>query len=41
VSRETATRVLGLLAEAKLVRVEGRRFLVTQPERLIETALLE
>jgi CRP/FNR family transcriptional regulator, cyclic AMP receptor protein len=41
VSRETATRVLGLLAEAKLVRVEGRRFLVTEPERLIETTLLE
>ena len=33
--------LLGMLGEAKLVRVEGRRFLVTEPERLIETALLE
>jgi hypothetical protein len=33
--------VLGHLADGKLVRVEGRRFLVAEPERLIETALLE
>ena len=41
VSRETATRVVGHLVEAKLLLVEGRRFVIPDPERLIETALLE
>jgi CRP/FNR family transcriptional regulator len=41
VSRETATRVLGHLADARLVRVQGRRFVVSEPERLIEATLLE
>jgi CRP/FNR family transcriptional regulator len=41
VSRETATRAVGHLVEEKLLIVEGRRFVIPEPERLIETALLE
>ena len=37
VSRETVTRVLGLLVEQKVVHVgDGRRLVVPEPERLIE-----
>jgi len=41
VSRETATRAVGHLVDEKLLLVEGRRFVVPDPERLIQTALLE
>ena len=41
VSRETVTRVLGHLAEQGLITVQGRRFVVAEPARLIASALLE
>ncbi len=41
ISRETATRVLSHLQEEELIRVETRRFIVQDPERLIEDLLFE
>jgi CRP/FNR family transcriptional regulator len=41
ISRETATRVLSHLQEQQLVRVETRRFIVQDPERLIEDLLFD
>ncbi|MFZ0430154.1 MAG: Crp/Fnr family transcriptional regulator [Acidobacteriota bacterium] len=41
ISRETATRVLSHLQEQDLIRVETRRFVVLQPERLIEDLLFD
>lgn len=41
VSRETATRVIRNLIEAKLLEVHGRRFLVADPEALLDSPLLE
>jgi CRP/FNR family cyclic AMP-dependent transcriptional regulator len=41
VSRETVTRVLGQLSEDALIRIEDRRLLVPDPERLIEDSALD
>jgi CRP/FNR family transcriptional regulator, cyclic AMP receptor protein len=41
ISRETATRVLSHLQDQELIRVETRRFIVQDPERLIEDLLFE
>lgn len=41
ISRETATRVLSHLQDQDLIRVETRRFIVRDPERLIEDLLFE
>jgi len=41
ISRETATRVLSNLQVEGLVRVETRRFVVEDPERLIEDLLFD
>jgi CRP/FNR family cyclic AMP-dependent transcriptional regulator len=41
ISRETATRVLSHLQEQDLIRVETRRFVVLEPERLIEDLLFD
>jgi CRP/FNR family transcriptional regulator, cyclic AMP receptor protein len=39
ISRETATRVLSHLQDQDLIRVETRRFIIRDPERLIEDLL--
>jgi CRP/FNR family transcriptional regulator len=41
VSRETATRVIRHLVEAKLLLAEGRSFVIPDPAALLETPLLE
>lgn len=41
ISRETATRVLSHLQEEDLIRVETRRFIIQDPDRLIEDLLFE
>ena len=41
ISRETATRVLSHLQEQNLIRVETRRFVVLEPDRLIEDLLFD
>lgn len=41
ISRETATRVLSHLQEQNLIRVETRRFVVLEPNRLIEDLLFD
>ncbi len=41
ISRETATRVLSHLQEQDLIRVETRRFVVLEPDRLIEDLLFD
>ncbi|GAB4234018.1 MAG: Crp/Fnr family transcriptional regulator [Acidobacteriota bacterium] len=41
ISRETATRVLSHLQDEELVSVEQRRFVIPDPERLIEDLLFE
>ena len=41
ISRETATRVLSHLQEQGLVRVDTRRFIITDPDRLVDELLFE
>jgi CRP-like cAMP-binding protein len=41
ISRETATRVLSHLQEQGLVKVDTRRFIITDPDRLVEELLFE
>ncbi len=41
ISRETATRVLSALQGEGVLRVESRRFIVTDPEELVDSLLFE
>lgn len=41
ISRETATRVLNHLQDQELIKVETRRFVIRDPERLLDELLFE
>jgi CRP-like cAMP-binding protein len=41
VSRETATRVIRHLVQAKLLVTQGKSFVIPDPAELLETPLLE
>jgi CRP-like cAMP-binding protein len=41
ISRETATRVLNHLQQQDLIKVDARRFIIRDPDRLLDELLFE